>query len=274
MTRYRLDDFWELAGKRNSLPRETREYVPMVLAAIVIARNPAEYGFDLVASPPLDYQKVKVPQPIDLRKIAEWAGTTVSEIQGLNPELRKGITPVPHPRRETYEIKVPRESAAALEARLAELTPADTAALKYYTVKRGDTLTTIARKLRVNRIDLADANYLSTKSLVSPGQNLVIPIEPARLMAGRQEPPAASAAPRAAAAPPKAGTPKDASRTPAGTVRVTYQVKRGDTLSGVAKLYGTTVASLKAWNGLRGDLLMPGSRLTIFAAREERQHQP
>jgi membrane-bound lytic murein transglycosylase D len=273
MKRYALDDFWELADKRNSLPRETREYVPMVLAAMVIARNPVEYGFDLLPSPPLDYQKVKVPQAVDLRKIAEWTGTTVSEIRELNPELRKGITPVPHARRETYEIKVPREAAPALEARLAELTPADTAALKYYTVKRGDTLTTIARKLRVNRIDLADANYLSTKSLVIPGQNLVIPVEPTRLMAGRPESPAPAAAPRANAAAEKSGPPKGPSRAPAGTVRVTYEVKRGDTLSAVAKVYGTTVASLKAWNGLSGDLLMPGSHLTIFASREDRQHQ-
>jgi membrane-bound lytic murein transglycosylase D len=245
-----------------------------VLAAMVIARNPVEYGFDLVPTPPLDYQKVKVPQPVDLRKIAEWAGTTVSEIEGLNPELRKGITPVPHPRRETYEIKVPREAAPALESRLAELTPADTAALQRYTVKRGDTLTTIARKLRVNRIDLADANYLPAKALVSPGQSLVIPIEPARLMAGSQPSGTPTAAPRANATAQKAATAKGPQKAPAGTVRVTYQVKRGDTLSAVAKLYGTTVASLKAWNGLNGDLLMPGSHLTIFATREDRQHQP
>jgi membrane-bound lytic murein transglycosylase D len=263
MKRYALNDFWELAGKRNSLPRETREYVPMVLAAMVIARNPIQYGFDVMPAPPLEYETVKAPQPIDLRKIAEWAGTTASEVQALNPELQRGITPVPHPRRETYEVKVPRGTAATLEARLAELTPADTAALKYYTVKRGDTLTTIAKKLRVNRINLAEANYLSTRALVTQGQSLVIPGEPGRLLAVRPE----STAPRPSASATKAAVPKGPPKAPAGTVKVSHQVRRGDTLSALAKHYGTTVASLKAWNGLNGDLLMPGSRLTIYTSR-------
>ncbi len=131
----------------------------------------------------MEYDKVKVRQPVDLRKLAEWAGTTVDDIQDLNPELRRWTTPVPRPGGEAYEIKVPKGGGAALESRLAELSPADTAALKWYTVKRGDTLTTIAKKLRVNRVDLADANYLSARSVVTPGQNLVIPVEPSRLLA-------------------------------------------------------------------------------------------
>ncbi len=271
MKRYRIEDFWTLAARRNSLPRETREYVPMVLAAMVIARNPAYYGFDVAAPPPPDYERVKVPQPVDLRKIAEWAGTTVGEIQGMNPELRRWTTPVPRPGREAYEIRVPKDGVAALEARLAELTPADTAALKWYTVKRGDTLTTIAKKLRVNRVDLADANYLSTRSVVTPGQNLVIPVEPSRLLARRPEATPPSAASRTAAARAQPQPPKAAAGAPADTVKVTYQVRRGDTLSTVAKRYGTTVASLKTWNGLRSDLLMPGERLTIFAPREDKR---
>jgi membrane-bound lytic murein transglycosylase D len=269
MKRYRIEDFWTLAAKRNSLPRETREYVPMVLAAMVIARNPVQYGFDVAQPPAPDYVKVKVPQPVDLRRIAEWAGSTVVEIQGLNPELRRWTTPIPRPGREAYEIRVPTAGAAALEARLAELTPADTAALKWYTVKRGDTLTTIANKLRVNRTDLADANYLSSRSLVTPGQNLVIPGEPSRLLASRPEPAAASAAGRATVPGGKTSPQKPASGGPADAVKVTYEVKRGDTLSAVAKRYGTTVALLKVWNGMQSDRLMPGERLTIFVPRED-----
>lgn len=260
-----MADFWALAARQKALPRETREYVPMILAAIVIARNPAQYGFDLAPQAPLDYEKVKVPRPVDLRRVAEWAGTTVSEIQGLNPELRRWTTPV---RYTDYEIKVPRGTAAALEARLSELTPVDTASLKWYTVKRGDTLATIARKLLVNRTDLADANYLSTKALVRPGQNLVIPVDPALLLAGRPDRPApvAVAETRSVAPEEKAvsrATPTD----PVDKLKLTYQVKRGDTLLSVARLYRTTVASLKAWNRLTRDQLMPGSRLTVFASR-------
>jgi membrane-bound lytic murein transglycosylase D len=243
----------------------------MILAAIVIARNPGQYGFEPVSESPLDYERVRVPRPVDLRRIAEWAGTTVAQVQGLNPELRRWTTPVRIP---DYEIKVPRGSAALLEARLAELSPADTASLKWYTVKRGDSLATIAKTLRVNRTDLADANYLSMRALVTPGQNLVIPVEPALMLAGRPERPAPVAEARVPAPPAeKAATVvvSNAADTPA-KVKLTYEVKRGDTLLSVARLYRTTVASLKIWNRLSGDRLTPGARLTIFAARSRARH--
>jgi membrane-bound lytic murein transglycosylase D len=274
MTRYRLDDFWALAARRNSLPRETREYVPMVLAAMVIARNPLLYGFELAPVAPVEYDRVQVRQPIDLRKIAEWSGTTVSNIEALNPELRRWTTPVPRPGREAYEIKVPKGGGAALEARLAELSPADTAALKWYTVKRGDSLTTIAKKLRVSRVDLADANYLSSRSVVTPGQSLVIPVEPSKLLARAAERAAPAAASRAGSTAAKTAPPKPAPAAPTETVKVTYQVKRGDTLSSVAMRYRTTVASIMALNGLKSDRLMPGARLTIQTPRADRRPQP
>jgi len=274
MTRYRLDDFWALAARRNSLPRETREYVPMVLAAMVIARNPLLYGFELAPVAPVEYDTVQVRQPIDLRKIAEWSGTTVSNIEALNPELRRWTTPVPRPGREAYEIKVPKGGGAALEARLAELSPADTAALKWYTVKRGDSLTTIAKKLRVSRVDLADANYLSSRSVVTPGQSLVIPVEPSKLLARAAERAVPAAASRAGSTAAKTAPPKPAPAAPTETVKVTYQVKRGDTLSSVAMRYRTTVASIMALNGLKSDRLMPGARLTIQTPRADRRPQP
>ncbi len=168
-----------------------------------------------------------------------------------------------------YEIKVPKGTAATIEARLAEATPADTASLKWYTVKRGDTLSTIAAKLGVNRTTLAAANYLPARSLVQAGQNLVIPIDPAQMLAGRPERPVPAAETRLAAAP-KAAPPKPQAAASSGAVKVTYQVKRGDTLYGVAQLYHISVATLKAWNGLSSDALTPGVRLTIFAPKTDR----
>lgn len=273
MKRSGLDDFWQLADRQRYLPRETREYVPMILAAIVIARNPHQYGFDFGVDAPLDYEKAKISRPVDLRRVAEWAGTTLAEIQGLNPELRQLTTPVRYP---DYEIKVPKGTAAAVESRLAEAGPGDAASLKWYTVKRGDTLATIARKLRVSRTDLAQANYLSTKALVNPGQNLVIPVDRALLLAGRPDRPAPAAETRVLASAERVSPPYGAAPAPAERVKLVYEVKPGDTLFTVARFYKTTVASLKAWNSLTGDRLMPGSRLTIFAARTNppTQHRP
>ncbi len=225
-------------------------------------------GFDFKPQPPLEYEKVKVPRPVDLRRVAEWAGTSVAEIQELNPELRRWTTPVRSP---DYEIKVPKGTAAALQRRLAELEPTDLASLKWYTVKRGDTLTVIARKLNVSRTDLTDANYLSPKASVTPGQNLIIPVEPTRLLASRLDRPVPVADSRPSSTP--AVTAERASATgPADKVKVIYEVKPGDTLASVARLFQTSVSSLKSWNRLSGDRLVPGARLTIFTARPLTPH--
>src|SRR3954454_19864639 len=137
------DDFWDLASTSKFLPRETREYVPMIFAAMIIARNPVQYGFTVLDTNPIAYDKVNVPRAIDLRRVAEWAGTTVDEIHALNPELRRWTTPVKYPK---YEVKVPVGTAGRLNARLAEASPADFSALKWYTVRNGETLLAVARK--------------------------------------------------------------------------------------------------------------------------------
>src|SRR3954462_10593416 len=115
MKRSGRDDFWSLAAAGPKyLPRETREYVPMILAAMIIARNPVQYGFEVMSAEPIAYDKVALPRAIDLRHVAEWAGTTVDEIQALNPELRRWTTPVKYP---DYEVKVPAGTADRLNAR-------------------------------------------------------------------------------------------------------------------------------------------------------------
>ena len=78
--------------------------MPLILAAIIVAKNPAQYGFDIVAHDPIAYDKVTVPRAIDLRRVAEWTGTSIDEIQALNPELRRWTTPVKYP---DFELKVP-----------------------------------------------------------------------------------------------------------------------------------------------------------------------
>src|SRR3954470_10983520 len=100
----RASDFWTLAAKPKMRPRETRDYVPMILAAIVIARNPAQYGFEFETEAPHDFETITLEKPIDLRRVAEWADTTIDDIQTLNPELRRWTTPI---RDDAYALKVP-----------------------------------------------------------------------------------------------------------------------------------------------------------------------
>jgi membrane-bound lytic murein transglycosylase D len=266
-----IDDFWALSAKGKLLPRETREYVPMILAAIVIAKNPAQYGFDFEPDTASAYEKVRLTKPVDLRRVAEWADTTIDEIQALNPELRRWTTPV---RDKQYELKVPAGTADQVAARLGEAAAAELASLNWYTAKRGDTLALIAKKLKVSRNDLAEANYLSIKSRVAAGQKLMVPREATELMAARPTTPAEE--PAQAAKPEKTPAVVAARRTVLDTsnlassvgpnrIKVTYAVKPGDTLASIARLFKTTVAALQIWNPrIPGDRIAAGQRLTVY----------
>jgi len=251
-------DFWNLTATTRFLPRETREYVPMILAAVIIAKNPVKYGFDVIGEPARALTKVPVPPAVDLRRIAEWAGVTADEIQTLNPELRRWTTPI---RGSAYELNVPVETADIVRERLAAASPNELNALQWHTVKRGETLTTIARKLRVNRTDLAEANYLRVASKVSAGQKLLIPRMPSAALLAR----AAARQPVAAQA--TAEAVEISAEADEETATVTYRVRSGDTLSAIAKRHGTTVDNLKALNNLRSSALKIGTRLLVQSNR-------
>ena len=125
-------------------------------------------------------ETVALDKPVDLRRIAEWADITIGDIQTLNPELRRWTTPI---RDDVYALKVPAGTAAVVKEKLSDATTAELADLRWYTVKRGDTIAGLLRTLRVSRTDLAAANYLKTSSLLSPGKKLMVPHESTVLMA-------------------------------------------------------------------------------------------
>ncbi|MGE5246362.1 MAG: LysM peptidoglycan-binding domain-containing protein [Betaproteobacteria bacterium] len=258
MKRFRIDDFWRLAAKPHVLPRETREYVPMILAAIVIARNPAQYGFDIEPGALPAYERVTLPFPVDLRRVAEWTDSTIDEIQSLNPELRRWTTPI---KDHDYELKVPAGTGARVRQQLQESSASEVASLNWYSVKSGDTLLRVARKLHVRQVDLAEANYLPIRTPLSAGQKLVVPHEATVLMAARTERTVPVAEARATTS--TAGQIADATE-PSSRVKVLYKVRRGDTLSSIAEAFRTTVSALKTWNRMSGARIVAGDRLTIY----------
>ena len=254
-----VDDFWKLSATTKYLPRETREYVPLILAAMIIGRNPAQYGFEAITAEAHDYDKVTLPKATDLRRVAEWAGTTVDEIQALNPELRRWTTPVKYP---DYEIKVPKGTGNVLEARVADASPSDFTALKWYTAKKGETLLAVARRFGVSRADVAEANNLTVKSRLRPGQDLIIPRAPAAVLAARTD----RGAPSSVASRAIVETAETPAVAPATQVsQITYRVMRGDTVFSIAQLFDTTVAKIKSWNRLSSNRINPGARLKILA---------
>ncbi len=264
MKRSGRDDFWALSAGNRILPRETREYVPMILAAMVIARSPAQYGFQLATSTAQTHETVKVVGALDLRRVAEWTGTPVDEIERLNPELRRWTTPV---RGATYELKVPVGTATGLQQRIDAAPEADRVALNWHTVRPGETLVTISRKLRVSRSDLAEANYLTVKSRVHTGEKLIIPRPPAALMASQPDRPT----PTVESRPPveRASIVSTAPTTDEpDVVRRVYRVRRGDTLASIARTFAINVSSIKQWNRLRTNVINAGQRLTLYTPSE------
>jgi len=258
MTSAGVSDFWQLTESSRYLPRETREYVPLILAAMVVGRNPAQYGFELATVEPLAYDKVPVDRAVDLRRVAEWSGSSVDEIQSLNPELRRWTTPLKY---RDYELKVPSGTGEQVRDRMASARASELNSLNWYTVRRGESLAAISRKLRVSKTELASANSLSAKSKVRAGQELLIPRAPTTLMATRTE----RAAPPVLASRPVTGTAAvpDAVRASSRNPSTYYRVKRGDTLFSVARLFDTTVEKIKGWNRLRGNALSVGKKLVI-----------
>ena len=260
LTRSRKNDFWQLAASSRYLPRETRDYVPMILAAVIIAKNPAQYGFEIVPMAPTPTESVTVPPALDLRRVAEWAEVPIDEIQRLNPEFRRWTTPV---KSGDYTIKVPEGTADRVREGLGAAEPAQLNAMQFHTVKRGETIATIARKLKVNRADLAEANYLRITAKLKAGQKLIIPRMPsaallARASAGELEKTAETIVTDVLSE----TTPVASDAAP----RI-YRVRAGDTLYEIAKRTGTTVNQLKSWNNLRGSTLKIGTRLLIEPPR-------
>jgi membrane-bound lytic murein transglycosylase D len=173
MKRYRTEDFWELT-KYRYLKRETKDYVPQMIAAALIAKDPEKYGFvDIEYQEPLRYDKVKVPEVTDLRLIAQACEVTLDEIKGLNPELSRWCTPPNFP---DYEIKIPFGKKELFLKNFETLFPSERFRFKTHQVKKGDTLSKIAKLYRVGMEPILEINRLNKRSRLSVGMNLLIPL--------------------------------------------------------------------------------------------------
>jgi len=171
--RYRTEDFWTLT-KHQYLKRETKNYVPLMIAAALVAKDPEKYGFTGIEyEEPLRYGKVKVPELTDLSHIAKACEISLEEIKDLNPELRRGVTP---PNEPEYEIKIPFTKIGLFKRNFEAMQPLEKFQFRTHSVKKGETLMGIARLYRVDLDPLLEINYLNKTSSVSKGMDLLIPI--------------------------------------------------------------------------------------------------
>jgi membrane-bound lytic murein transglycosylase D len=245
MKRYRTEDFWELT-KYRFLKQETKDYVPQMIAAALIAKDPEAYGFTGIEyQEPLRYDKVKVPSQTDLQQIAKAAETSLDEIKDLNPELLRKYTPPDDPE---YEIKIPYGRKEIFLERFEVLQPAEKLQLRTHTVKKGETIQRIAGLYRVDVELLLDTNRLKRGSRLSSGTNLVIPIPKAQetkpTVMAKKKP--------------------NGDIVSSGPQDMLYTIKKGDSLWSISSELGINIGALSRWNNLHPEKkLMPGDKLKI-----------
>src|SRR5580693_5319101 len=219
-------DFWELY-QRNVLPKETRNYVPIILAVTIMAKNPAQYGLsDLALDRPTPYDTITIDYPVDLHLVADCVGATPSQLQDLNPRLLRLTTP----REGKFELHLPAGSKDEYESSMAAIPAGMRLWWRYHTVQSGDTLASLARTYHVTAKAIAETNHLDTPEELEADAKLVIPVAPGK---------------------------HPLSDTATYARRITrYKVHSGDTVQTVADNFGVLPQMVRRWNGLpRGDSL-------------------
>jgi membrane-bound lytic murein transglycosylase D len=218
-------DFWELY-RRNVLPGETKNYVPGIIAAIIMAKNPEQYGLDkVVPDTAVVSDTVTVDYAIDLRLVADVTNASLPEIVALNPSLLRMTTPRDMP----FDLHIPIGTRDVFAERIKQIPEDKRNSWRFHVVRAGDTLDGIATSLHAHANDIAATNGLTAGEGVDAGDELVVPVANSAAGAGPQR----------------------------------YGVRRGDTLITVADRFGVSVEELRRWNHLSSNVVKPGSSLAV-----------
>jgi len=231
-------DFWQM----HSLPRESRNYIPYYLAAAIITKDPEKYGFTIPKVKPFSYEEVVLEHSADLAVLSRVAGIKVKTLRKYNPELRQSATPADNP----YLLKLPKGKKEQFLARWNSIPESERFAPQFivHRVRYGESLWTISKKYGASIHDIAAVNKIRNRHKIKVGNKLKVPLKGGVLRTW--------------------GT-KD-NGGPAGHYKVTYKVKRGDTLGQIAEDYKSKASKIRRWNGLKygSSLIYPGQKLKIW----------
>jgi len=225
-------DYWELY-KRNNLPGETKNYVPLILAAIIITKNPTQYGFDDVQlDAPIVYDTVSIDYSVDLRLVSDIVDAPLQELAGLNPSLLRMTTPPAALLTEPFALHLPVGTAALYQQRIAEIPEDRRTQWRYHRVAPEDTLASVAQSFHVSVEQLAQVNQLESGVALSSVESLVVPVAPTASPTSRKE---------------------------------SYKARRGDTLVTIADRFGVSLDDLRKWNHLTGNTVTGGQKIRVEA---------
>ena len=228
-------DFWELY-RRNVLPKETKNYVPIIVAMTIIAKNPSQYGLEnITPDPPLDADTVHIDYPVDLRLVAETVDAPMDALQDLNPSLLRMTTP----KEGGFDLRLPVGSKEKYQAAIAAIPADKRVSWRFHAVQPGDTLPSIAKKYRTTTRAVAQANGMAEDEEIGGQTKLIIPASTSSRYSD--------------------GEPVAFSKRP-----FRYRVRRGDTVLSVADDFGVPADRLRKWNHLRGNDLRKGRMLVIY----------
>jgi membrane-bound lytic murein transglycosylase D len=226
-------DFWELY-RRNVLPKETRNYVPIILAVTIVTKNLSHYGFDDVSmDEPTAFDTVTLNYPVDLHLVADCVDATPAQLQQLNPSLLRSSTP----KEGAFELHLPTGTKDQYQTAIAAIPAGMRQWWRYPTVHSGDTLASLARTYRTTAKSIAAANHLDGAELQADAK-VIIPLAPGKHPLGD---------------------------TASYARRITrYKVRNGDTVQTVAENFGVPAQMVRRWNGLHsGDSLRGRKMLAI-----------
>jgi membrane-bound lytic murein transglycosylase D len=218
-------DFWELY-RRNVLPAETKNYVPGIIAAIIMAKNPTQYGLDkLQPEAPVVSDTVSVDYAIDLRLVADLTNASLPEIVALNPSLLRMTTPADF----SFDLHIPVGTRDLFTERLKDIPEEKRTTWRFHVVRSGETLDGIATTFHARANDIATVNELKLGDSLDENEELVIPVTVAAAVGHPQR----------------------------------YMVRRGDTLVTVADRFNVSVEELRRWNHLSAKSVKAGQSLNV-----------
>lgn len=257
--RYQTEDFWELI-KHRYLKRETKNYVPKMIAAALIAKEPEKYGFaDITYDEPIRSEKVTVPDATDLRVISRCCEVEYEVIKALNPELRRWCTPPHHP---NYEVKIPEGKTETFVQNFAQLKPSERITFRRHYVRQGDTLSHIARRYGTGVSAIMQMNRIRSPRHLRAGTSIIIPIPADKALSSEIKTKKAEITPKEAA-------PKRILEEDKGLfAEIRYVVKEGDTLWDIALLYDLRVEDIRRWNNIRGNIIHPEDELVLRISKK------